>query len=399
MLSDPVQGGGRGTEPTVQRVRWGWTHTALRSAAVALALVLAAPAPAQVAIPEDQELAVGRAVAARLIAQFGFVADPDWLAFLGSLRDRLVPFSGRPHVPYQIGILDHREPNAVSTPGWVFVTAGLIRLNLDVDAWAFVMAHEIAHTARRHVAQHVARAQVGQLASLLVAILTGSRTAGDIVHVLLQISTLGFSRELELEADREALRMLVEAGFDPQAAPRTLAWFNEATGRRQENTHWAGTHPGFADRLRAVQRAYEEFPSRNLPLRVRHYRSEHRVGPLVLRPQRLSEHRDGWVLLLVGENEAERPVPVGVMEAALQGPDGELVVRFLRSTFPVELGPRSRAEGLLVFERRTSAWPTALVLPVGAGPDRVEARVDLSSGGLFAPPAQAAPLPRPPAVP
>jgi len=379
-----------------------WKDGALvtRLAAVAAALALAsAPAAAQVTIPEDQELAVGRAVAARLMAQHGMVVDPDWLAFLSGLRDRVVPFSGRTQVPYRIAILDHREPNAVSTPGWIFVTTGLIRLNPDVEAWAFVVAHEVAHTARRHVAQHVARAQAGQIASILVAILTGSPTAGDVVQLLLRISTLGFSRELEVEADREALRMMVEAGFDPQAAVRTLSWFNEVTGRRQENTHWAGTHPGFADRVRGVQRAYEEFPSRNLPLRVRYFRTFQPAGPVVLRPQRLSEHKDGWVLSLAAENSADRPVSVGVMEAALTGPDGELPVRFLRSTFPADVPARGRAEGLLVFERRTSAWPAALVLPVGTGPERVEARVDLSSGGPFVPPAQPATLPRPPALP
>ncbi|MFN3285865.1 MAG: hypothetical protein ACK45F_06245, partial [bacterium] len=105
---------------------------ATRLAAVAVALVLSsAPVAAQATLPEEQELAIGRAVAARLMAQHGMVADPDWLAFLSGLRDRLVPFSGRTHVPYRIAILDHREPNAVSTPGWIFVTTGLIRLNPD----------------------------------------------------------------------------------------------------------------------------------------------------------------------------------------------------------------------------------------------------------------------------
>ncbi len=209
----------------------GSAGSVTRLAAVVTALVLSATsAAAQVTIPEDQELAVGRAVAARLMAQHGVVVDPDWLAFLSGLRDRVVPFSGRTQVPYRVTILDHREPNAVSTPGWIFVTTGLIRLNPDVEAWAFVVAHEVAHAARRHVAQHVARAQAGQIASILVAILTGSPTAGDVVQLLLRISTLGFSRELEVEADREALRMMVEAGFDPQAAVRTLSWFNEVTG-------------------------------------------------------------------------------------------------------------------------------------------------------------------------
>lgn len=375
-------------------------YDGVRVAAVVVALaLLAVPAGAQATIPEDQELAVGRAVAARLVAQFGFVPDPEWLAFLGNLRDRLLPFSGRTSVPYRVGILDHGEPNAVSTPGWIFVTTGLIRLNLDADAWAFVLAHEIAHTARRHVAQQVARYQVGQIASVVIAILTGTPAVGDLVQVLLQVSTLGFSRELELEADREALRMLVEAGFDPQAAWRTLGWFNEVTGRRQENTHWAGTHPGFADRVRAVQRAHAEFSGRGLPLRVRHFRGTQEFGPVVLRAQRLAEMQDSWVLSVVVANNADRPATLLVTNAVLEGPDGELPIRFLRSTLPAEVPPRGQVEGLLVFERRTPNWPSALVLPVGSGSDRVEARVDLASGGPFTPAPQPGALPRPPALP
>ncbi len=372
----------------------------VRGVAVALALVLlGGPAGAQLAISESEELAWGRVLAAELIGRFGFVADPEWLGFLGNLRDRLVPFSGRPAAFYRVGILEEREPNAISVPGWIFVTTGLIRLNVDVDTWAFVLAHEIAHTAQRHLAQHVARYRVGQWASNIIVLLGGNPALRDLAQVLLQISTLGFARELELEADREALRMLVESGFDPQAAQRALAWFNEVTGRRQQSTHWAGTHPGFLDRMRSVERAYEEFAARNLPLRVRHFRVAEQVGPVVLRPQRLVELRDAWHLWMVAENTLDRRVPLGVMAATLRGPEGELTVRFFRSTLPGEVPPRGKVEGLLVFEKRGSALPTALVLPVGEGQERVEAAVDLKSGGIFTPTDQVRVLPRPPALP
>ncbi|MCS7173889.1 MAG: M48 family metallopeptidase [Armatimonadetes bacterium] len=379
---------------------WPSPREVLRRVSVVLALVLVAtPASAQPSIPESQELAIGRTVAAQLIAEYGLVGDAEWLGFLSGLRDRLLPFSGRPGIPYQVGILNHTVPNAASTPGWLFVTAGLVHLRPEVDAWAFVLAHEIAHIARRHVAQHVARAQAGQLASILVAILTGSRAAGDVVGLLVQLSTLGFSRELELEADREALRMLVEAGFDPQAASRTLSWFNEVTGRRQERTHWTGTHPGFLDRVAAVQRAYEEFGARGLPLRVRHFRIRYEVGPVVLVPERLVELRDAWNLHLLVENRGERPAGVQSMNAVLVGPDGEVRVRFLRSTLPEEVPAQGRVQGVLAFEKKSSRWPEALVVPVRVGEERGEARVDLTSGGPYTPPSAPPSLPRPPSLP
>ncbi|MDR7563312.1 MAG: M48 family metallopeptidase [Armatimonadota bacterium] len=379
---------------------WPAPRVVLRLVSGALALVLAAsPASAQLGIPEPQELAIGRAVAAQLIAEHGLVSDAEWLGFLNGLRDRLLPFSGRSGISYQVGILNHPVPNAVSTPGWIFVTVGLVRLNPEVDAWAFVLAHEIAHIARRHVAQHVARAQAGELASILVAILTGSRAAGDVVRLLAQLAALGFSRELEVEADREALRMLVEAGFDPQAAPRTLSWFNEVTGRRQERTHWTGTHPGFADRVAAVQRSYEEFGTRGSPLRVRHFRIRHEIGPVVLLPERLLELRDAWNLHLSAENRGERPAGVQSMSAVLVGPDGELRVRFLRSTLPEEVPAQGRVQGVLVFEKKSPRWPEALVVPVHVGEERLQARVDLTSGGPYAPPSVPPSLPRPPSLP
>jgi predicted Zn-dependent protease len=379
---------------------WWIPRTVLALASVGLALVLAgAPVSAQLGIPEPQELALGRVVAAQIIAEYGLVGDAGWLGFLEGIRDRLLPFSGRPGIPYQVGILNHGVPNAASTPGWIFVTAGLVRLNPEVDGWAFVLAHEIAHIARRHMAQHIARAQAGQLASILVAVLTGSRAAQDVMRLLVQVAALGFSRELEVEADREALRMLVEAGFDPEAAARTLLWFNEVTGRRQERTHWTGTHPGFADRVVAVRRAYEEFGARGLPLRVRHFRIRQEAGPVVLQPERLVEVRDAWTLHLAAENRGQRPAVVQTVSAVLVGPDGELGVRFLPSTFPGEIPAQGRAAGTLVFEKRSSRWPEALVVPVQVGEERLEIRVDLSSGGPYIPPSAPGPLPRPPALP
>lgn len=370
-----------------------------RSLTVLLCVVLlAAPAAAQSTISEQYELAVGREVAAQLISEFGHVSDGEWVGFLSQIRDRLVPFSGRPHLPYRIVILEMAPPNAFSTPGWIFFTTGLIRLGLDADGWTFVMAHEMAHTARRHVAAQIERANAGAIFSTIVGIVTGSRVAVDFLRFMLDLAMLGFSRELETEADIEALRMMVEAGYDPAKAAQTLAWFNEATGRRQERTHWAGTHPGFADRVTAVNTAYSAFPARGLPLRVRHLRSRVQSGNLVLTGGRLVEQVDAWMLSVTLENTAEVGATILAAQTALTSPDGELPVRFLRSTLPGEIAAKSQISGTLVFEKRSSQWPTSLFLPVAMPEARIELRLDLTAGGPFAPPSSPS-LPRPPALP
>src|SRR5437867_12403162 len=139
-------------------------------------LVLAPTVTAQSSNSQDDELAVGRAVAADLISQYGVFADAEWQGFLAQIRRRLVPFSGRPNNPYKVIILDTPIPNAISTPGYILVTRGMLRLSLDAEEWAFVLGHEMTHTARRHVAQFIERANAGTLLSIFVAIVTGNRT-------------------------------------------------------------------------------------------------------------------------------------------------------------------------------------------------------------------------------
>src|SRR5436309_15988506 len=100
----------------------------------------------------------------------------------------------------------------------------------------------MTHTARRHVAQFIERANAGTLLSIFVAIVTGNRTAVDLLRLMLDLATLGFSRDKETEADPGALHMMVKSGFDPAKAAQTRARPNSTTGRSQEQTHWAGTH-------------------------------------------------------------------------------------------------------------------------------------------------------------
>jgi len=365
-------------------------------AAVLCGLVLSAPVAAQDSISEEFELAIGRAVANELINQYGIVADVDWLAFLTQIRDRLLPFSGRPNISYKLVILDTPIPNAISTPGYIFVTRGMLRLGLQSEGWVFVLGHEMTHTAKRHVAQVIEAANAGTLFSTLIAIISGSRTAQDVARLFIRLAMLGFSREKETEADIGSLRMMVEAGFDPAQAAHTLAWLNEVTRREQENTHWAGTHPGFLDRIQAVNAAYAGFPAKGLPLRVWYFKDRHESNGLVAIPSRLMEVSDAWVLTLSVENVTDTAAILFTPQALLAGPDGALAVRFLRSTLADEIAPRQRIEGRLVFEKRSRTPPAALQVPVLLPNGRVEMHVPLINGAPYTPEPSPTPLPEPP---
>lgn len=378
----------------------GRSSNAIRGLAAFLCvLVLAAPAAAQSSISEDDELAVGRAVAAELISHYGVFADTEWQGFLTQIRDRLLPFSGRPNIPYKLIILDTPIPNAISTPGYIFVTRGMLRLSLDAEAWAFVLGHEMTHTAKRHVAQLIERANAGTLLSLFVAILTGSRAAVDLLRLMLDLATLGFSRDKETEADIGSLRMMVEAGFDPAKAAQTLAWLNAATGRSQEQTHWAGTHPGFLDRINAVNAAYAAFTAKGMPLRVWYFKDRLESAGVIVTPTKLIEGSEGWILALAVQNTSDATATIFAGSALLSGQEGDLVIRFLRSTLPGEVNPQQKVDGTLMFEKRSRTPPAVLLLPVLFPDRRADLQVSLTNGGPYTPEPSPVPLPAPPPIP
>ncbi len=373
---------------------------ALTAFVLACALLLTAPAAAQTSISRDQDLAIGRVTAVQIMAQYPVVADSEWIAFLGSLRDALAPFSGRTDVGHHIIIVEERVPNAASTPGYLFFTTGLIRLNLDREGWAFIMAHEISHTAKRHVAIEIEKARSAAFVGILVAILTGSGTAGSAAEIVTRISSLGHSRELEVEADIEAMRMMTEAGFNPEKAAATLRFINEATGRRQEQTHWAGTHPGFADRVGRVEQARRQFAERGLPLMVQHfYGREARSGTVVVRLNRIVETRRQWTAYVDVENTGPATAGIGSTAIRLALADGRVLdTTFLRSTLGVDVPAGRRISGAVVFERpEAGGTPASLVIPISIGETHTEITVPLSGGGPVQPNPAPAPLPRPPA--
>ncbi|HXF81777.1 MAG TPA: M48 family metallopeptidase [bacterium] len=367
-----------------------------RALALTLSLLLlwVPAAGAQNTVSREQELAAGRYAAARLIAEYPLLVDADWLAFLGQLRDALQPFSGRPDIPHQVLLLETETPNAISTPGYLFFTAGLLRLGLDRDGWAFVMAHELAHTARRHVAIEIEKAQAAAVLNVLVAVLSGSAAAGDLAELLMRVANLGHARELEVEADVEGYKMAVQAGFDPERAAATLRVFNEATGRRQERTHWAGTHPGFAERIDRLGQARQRLLEQGFPQRVIYFTVEGAAGGLRLRPVRMVETVRDWTFLVEAANDTASGVEIANTAVRLALADGRTIDQvFLRGTLPDQVGPRSRTSGTVVFERPDPAARPVRLLISAAG---VELALPVSGGGPFRAPATPPALPRPP---
>jgi predicted Zn-dependent protease len=221
--------------------------------AAALGLGAAAPAAAQaqpaaeVRLPAlgesasddfnlSQEKRVGEQIMREIRRDPDYIDDPQLLDYLQAIWQPLVQAAhargdigaDTEHLfPYEAFLVRDRSVNAFALPGgYVGVHLGLMALTATPDELASVLAHELSHITRRHIARSVtanARSSSLGLAAMLLGLLVASRASspdaaqaaivgGQAAMVQAQ---LNFSRDMEREADRSGLALMGLAGFAP----------------------------------------------------------------------------------------------------------------------------------------------------------------------------------------
>ncbi len=207
--------------------------TALGTAA--LGLLVAAPEAVARHMPMAWETKIGQMY--DLPVKAVACTDPAGGAALEALVDRLDPTARKDGLT--IKLLDVDEANAAALPGRkMIVFNGLFEEVGNPDALAGIIAHEIAHVRRRHVAT----AMVRQLGLGTVVTLFGGGALASGGGSLL---SLNFTRGAEAEADRDAIAMLRRAGIDPRPTKRA---FDRFRALEMNVPAWASSHPPSAER-------------------------------------------------------------------------------------------------------------------------------------------------------
>lgn len=156
-----------------------------------------------------------------------------------ALRDRFAQVVGQSykgdHAPprWELGFYrsEMLGPNAFALPGGhIVITDELISMLEDEpDAVMGVLAHELGHVDHRHGLDLMFRS--GMLSALLGLVIGDASTF--LTTIPLTLTTQGYSRDAEREADAHAARMLYEAGISPAVMARFFESIQQERDARQ----------------------------------------------------------------------------------------------------------------------------------------------------------------------
>jgi predicted Zn-dependent protease len=210
------------------------------------------------------EVKFGREVAAYILGRETLLENTALTRYINLVGKSLAMHSARSDLEFHFGILQNESINAYSTPGgYVFITTGALNLVEDESELAAILAHEIAHVDARHIVKEMdIHGTDSRDLAVFSRLLSASNETTRLTLTQAINSTLsllfktGYKISDELEADRTALLILADSGYDPLALPRFL--------RRAEN-HTAEhpatkkpTHPSSKERFLQLQSVIDE---------------------------------------------------------------------------------------------------------------------------------------------
>jgi beta-barrel assembly-enhancing protease len=167
-------------------------------------------------------------------------------AFVGKIKDRICKANNIAGDTIMLHILKKDEVNAFVLPGrHLIVNSGLIRHCRNPEELSGVIAHEIAHLERGHVMKKLTK----EVGLSMLTVMAGGDSSGEIGRQTLKLlSSTAFDRELENEADMDAVHMMAKADIDPEHLANLLFRFSQEQKSVATGFKWLNTHPDSQDR-------------------------------------------------------------------------------------------------------------------------------------------------------
>lgn len=212
-----------------------------------------------------EERQVGEKLLYSVRSSFDLIDDPDITAYITDIGESVLEVAGIQYFDYHFFVIDSKDFNAFAAPsGLIFFYSGLIEAMNSEDEFVSVLAHEIGHIVKRHLADRIEKGKYSSVTSLglaLAAVAFGGAAAPALLTGALatgQSMTLHFSRQNEEEADLLAYGWMKKLNRDTEGQVKMLESMRRIARYRSDVLpQYLLTHPNPEARLDMVQSLIE----------------------------------------------------------------------------------------------------------------------------------------------
>lgn len=207
----------------------------------------------------DDERQLGMDFDREITQHFRLITDPVVSGFLYDLGQQIVASVEPQPFVYRFQIVEAPQLNAFAVPGgYIYFHSGTLLAAGSVDELAGVMAHEVAHVNKRHLAHRRQERQIPSLltqVALIAASVASQNAAPLITGMAINVAVdLHYSRSDEAEADRLGAVYASRAGFD---SSRAADFFQRILEKQAQYPNtvppYLFSHPQVAERIRVVE--------------------------------------------------------------------------------------------------------------------------------------------------
>jgi len=204
---------------------------------------------------DSEEQKAGEDIVAIYLGAAPLTDDVDLNRYVSLVGKRVADQSERRALQWTFGVLDSESVNAFSAPGgFVLLTKGLLEMLETEDELAAVLGHEVAHITRQH---HWKIIKQQKDAAMIIAKMQGNMKGGnelfsEMNSLFSDMMTRGLDKGAEFEADRDAVILAANAGYDCLAILSLLEKLDQLKSNSDSSSLLFQTHPSPAERIDEV---------------------------------------------------------------------------------------------------------------------------------------------------
>ena len=179
--------------------------------------------------------------------------------YLNRIAAKLQINSGCTDICFQVRIIRDPHLNAFALPhGAIYIHTGILARMDNEAQLAALLAHEMTHCTHRHALKvmrliHNRSAHMAAIEQTLGKIPAIRELARVLGQTASMAAVNGYTRELETEADRGGLDLVVKAGYDPRQALALFKHLSREIEREGiKEPFFFGTHPNVQQRIENV---------------------------------------------------------------------------------------------------------------------------------------------------